>query len=206
MRGSDGFHAGEGLDAALRLPCLGRFGAEAFDVGAQVIDFALLLAPRRLLLGQCLGALAFVLGKLRFLGVVSPYLLTAAIGGWLSYGPYVDGPRPALDPRGTAKEEAEVARALRERGVKFAAAQYWLSYRLTFLFDEDPVVITLNPWEDRYPTYRQGFDRASTVAYIFHPSETRARIEDYEPRVRAQGGTVDRLDVSGFSLLINQRR
>lgn len=153
-----------------------------------------------------LAPAAYVLGPRRFGWGLAAYLLVAAVGGWMSYGPYVRGPLPVLDPRGQAHDEDELAAALRERGVKYAAAQYWLAYRLTFLFREGPVVIPLADWEDRYAPYREGFEKASKVAFIFHPSEPRATPEPYEAELRRAGARYERIEVSGFTVLIHERR
>ena len=152
-----------------------------------------------------LAPLAALLSTRRLALAVAPYLTVAALGGWLSYGLYVRGPLPVLDPRGVAADEQQVADFLRARGVHHAAAQYWLSYRLSFLYGEDPLVIPISPSEDRYPPYREQFDRARRVAYVFHPSEPRARIEEHEPWVRAQGWQVERAEVAGFSMLLVER-
>jgi hypothetical protein len=153
-----------------------------------------------------LAPVAYVLGPRRFGWGLSVYLAVAAVGGWVSYGPYVRGPLPMLDPRGQAHDEDELAAALRQRGVKYAAAQYWLSYRLTFLFREDPVVIPLADWEDRYPPYRGAFAAAPVVAYLFHPSEPRATPEPYEAELRRAGAKYERIEVRGFTVLIHERR
>jgi len=152
-----------------------------------------------------LAPLAALLSTRRLALAVAPYLTVAALGGWLSYGLYVRGPLPVLDPRGVAADEQQVADFLRAKGVHHAAAQYWLSYRLSFLYGEDPLVIPISPSEDRYPPYREQFDRARRVAYVFHPSEPRARIEEHEPWVRAQGWQVERAEVAGFSMLLVER-
>jgi hypothetical protein len=136
--------------------------------------------------------------------VLAPYLSVAAMGGWLSFGHYVNGPLPRLDPRGQARDELEVANFLRSYKVEAASAQYWLSYRLTFLYEENPIVVPLT--EDRYPPYRDTFNRASRVAYLFHPSEARARPEEVWPALVAQGGRVERARVAGFTVLIHERR
>ena len=109
------------------------------------------------------------------------------------------------DPRGVAVDEAALAGALRAEGVRYAAAQYWLAYRLTFLFDEDPVVVPLDPREDRYRPYRDGFDAAPVVAYVFHPSEPRARPEQVEEQLRNAGTPYRRMEVDGFTVLIARR-
>lgn len=153
-----------------------------------------------------LAPAAWALGGRWFGGALAVYLLVAAVGGWASYGPYVRGALPVLDPRGQADDEEALASVLRQRGIRHAAAQYWLAYRLTFLFREDPVVVPLAGWEDRYPPYRQAFDAAPVVAFLFHPSEPRAVPEPYEQMLRQSGGRVERLEVKGFTVLIHDRK
>jgi hypothetical protein len=152
-----------------------------------------------------LAPAAALLRTRRFSLALAPYILTAAVGGWVSYGFYVDGPLPRVDPRGAAQEEMEVARVLRERGVTAAAAQYWLAYRLTFLFEERPVIMPLAEHHDRYPPYRTAFDKALRVAYIFHPSEAQEQPEPYEARLRETGARYERLQVADYTLLIVTR-
>ena len=53
------FHSRQRLDAALRLTCLGRLGAEAFNVAVQMRNFTLLLFIHALLQGQPFGTGAF---------------------------------------------------------------------------------------------------------------------------------------------------
>jgi hypothetical protein len=131
------------------------------------------------------------------------YLPVAAVGGWVAYAPYVDGPLPRLDARGQADEEMAVIEALRARGVTHAEAQYWLSYRLTFLSQEDPVVVPFVG--DRYPPYRQAFAAARRVAYIFHPREPRAVPDDVLPALRAEGGRLEDFTVADWRLLVYDR-
>ncbi len=153
-----------------------------------------------------LAALAGLFGARSLALALAPYTISSAVGGWLGFGAYVNGPRPVIDARGAAQDEAALASLLRRRGVEYGEAQYWLSYRLTFLFDERPMIAPLDPREDRYPPYRRGFASAPTVAYIFHPSEPRARAADWEPWLRAQGGRVERLEVGGFTVLLHTRQ
>jgi hypothetical protein len=164
------------------------------------------LAPILWMAPFALSPLAFWLGTRALAAWVLPYALVAALGGWVSYGPYVQGARPARTPEGVGRDQAQLANVLRQHGVHYAVAQYWLSYRLTFLFDEDPIVSPIDPQDDRYPPYRHGFLQAPVAAYIFHPAEPRSRVADYEPALRAQPGTVERLEVAGFTVLIHQRR
>ena len=59
--------------------------------------------------------------------------------------------------------------------------------------------------DDRYPPYRDKFNRASRVAYVFHRSEPRARPEQVLPSLVAQGGRVERAEIAGFTVLIHER-
>jgi hypothetical protein len=192
---------------------LGLLGAGA--AAAAVLGFLLsgitydmwavrYLAPIVWLAPFALAPLAYLVVSATGLGLVLlPYLSVAAIGGWLSFGHYVNGPLPRRDRRGQAREELVVARFLRSRHITLAAAQYWLSYRLTFLYQEDPIVVPLA--DDRYPPYREAFDHASTVAYIFHPSEPRAIPAQVLPSLVAQGGRVERVQIATFTVLIHER-
>jgi hypothetical protein len=107
-----------------------------------------------------------------FAVLLAPYLMVAAFAGWLAYGSYVDGPLPRLDPRGAGDDEEQLGKFLVDHGYEHGFAQYWLAYRLTFLWKEKPI---LAPFEfDRYHAYRQQVMSAKKVAYIYHPSEPRA--------------------------------
>lgn len=136
---------------------------------------------------------------------IAPFAVAVGLGGWLAFGPYVQGGLPVHDPRGVAVDEAALAGALRAEGVRYAAAQYWLAYRLTFLFDEDPVVVPLDPRDDRYRPYRDGFGAAPVVAYVFHPSEPRATVEPVEEQLRSAGVPYRRVEIDGFTVLIVRR-
>ena len=70
MRGRNALHAFERLDATLRLACLGRLCAEAFDERFHVFDLALLARVHGRVLGHLGGPLIFVaLMALVFQGV-----------------------------------------------------------------------------------------------------------------------------------------
>ena len=150
--------------------------------------------------------LAAALRPQGFAVIVAPYLAVAALGGWLSYGPAIDGPLPVRTPRGTAVEETQVADLLRQHGVEAVAAQYWLSYRLSFLWEENPIAVPINPGEDRYAPHMQRFNAARVVAYVFHPSEPRASAEQVLPYLNQAPGSVEQYRVADFTILIYQRR
>lgn len=147
---------------------------------------------------------AYLLGRARFALALAPYLVSASIAGWLAYGNYVRGPLPRIDPRGVAEQEAQLGAVLRQRGIHHATAQFWLSYRLSFLFGEDPIVAPLDG-DDRYPPYRSAVQAAPVIAYIFHPSEPRAHPKPFENQFLASGADYERLEVAGFTVLVLHR-
>ena len=145
---------------------------------------------------------AFLLRGRSLALLLGPYLISAAVAGWLSWGDSTKAIVPALTARGQAAEERQLGAYLRGKGIEAGAAQYWLAYRLTFLFHENPVVIPLNPGEDRYEPYRRKFAMAPIKVYIFHPSEPRAIPDPYEAIFRRTGVHFERVLISGFILLI----
>jgi hypothetical protein len=194
-----------------RLGALGLLGS-----GASIGGFLLSTMPADILSARYLAPIIWLapftltpavhaLGVRAFGVAVAPFVLAVGLGGWLAFSPYVQGGAPVRDPRGVAVDEAALATALRAEGVRYASAQYWLAYRLTFLFDEDPVVVPLDPKEDRYRPYRDGFDAAPLVAYVFHPSEPRARPGPMEEQLRTEGVAYRRLEIDGFTVLIARR-
>jgi hypothetical protein len=193
-----------------RLGALGVIGSAAsvggFLVSTMPSDLlaARYLAPIIWLAPFTLAPAARALGTRAFAVAVAPFVLAVGIGGWYAFSPYVVDGVPVRDPRGAARDEAALADVLRAEGVHHAKAQYWLAYRLTFLFDEDPVVVPLEPGEDRYRPYRDAVDAAPLVAYVFHPSEPRATPEPVEEQLRNAGTPYRRLEVDGFTVLIAQ--
>jgi hypothetical protein len=194
-----------------RLGALGVIGSAAsvggFLVSTMPSDLlaARYLAPIIWLAPFTLVPAAHALGTRGLAAAVAPFVIAVGVGGWLAFGPFVQGGLPVRDPRGVAVEEAALGTTLRAQGVRYAAAQYWLAYRLTFLSAEDPVIVPLNPGEDRYQPYRDGFAAAPAVAYVFHPSEPRATPEPVEEQLRAAGRAYRREEIDGFTVLIAQR-
>ncbi len=192
---------------------LGLFGVLA---GAtNIIGFLASNAPADLwsvrYLGPLMWTLPFAMAPLaamikpRVLGaLLVPYLLMALVGGWLSFGPYVRGPLPVLDPRGMAHEEHQVIDELLKRGVTAAAAEYWLSYRFTFLSAERLPTVPFTG-EDRYAPYRATFNAAKKVALIFDSSNPRYNPARYEVDLRKQPVQFEKLTIAGYTVLLVDR-
>jgi hypothetical protein len=162
------------------------------------------LAPLMWTIPFALAPIATLLRPRGFAVLIAPFLVSAAVGGWLSWGNFVKGPLPVLHPRGSAAEEAQVIDALEKRGVTAAAAQYWLAYRFTLLSREKLPTVPLDGG-DRYGLYRTQFNAARKVALIFHPSEPRAQPQPHEAMLRAQGARFETLRIADFTVFVVDR-
>jgi len=136
------------------------------------------------------------------LALVGAWAIGACTCGWVAYGTYVDGPSIRLDARGAAVAEHEVLARLRQRGVREGYAQYWIAYRLSLLFEEDPLIVPLDPKDDRRASLRAQVERAKRVAMIFHPSEPRATAAQYREKLTASGALEEEFQVEDFTVLI----
>ena len=165
---------------------------------SRYLAAALLCAP------FALAPAAYLLRGRRFAVALAPYLLSAAVSGWVSYRPFGLARHPSL-----AVDE-RLGVALRERGIRYAVADYWASYRLTLAYGEHPVVVPKNEVEDRYRPYRDAFDAEPVVAYLHDAYRSRERLDETEAAIRA-GGTpfeprYDRFELGNFTVLILVRR
>ena len=165
---------------------------------SRYLAAALLAAP------FALGPAAFLLRGRRFALVLLPYLISGAVAGWVSYRPFGLARHPSL-----AVDE-RLGVALRERGIRYAVADYWASYRLTLAYGEHPIVVPKNEGEDRYKPYRDAFETEPVVAYIHDAYRSRERLEETAAKIKA-GETVfepryDRFELGNFTVLVLQRR
>jgi hypothetical protein len=131
--------------------------------------------------------LAWRLREMFLAPLLAPYLLSAAFNGWLGFAPWTSGARIVATPGGTAKDELALERDLSTRGVSYAMADYWVSYRLTFLYAERLIVVPKNLVEDRYAPYKDAFDAATTVAYVFDPERSRESFDSIAAQLRDRG-------------------
>jgi hypothetical protein len=149
------------------------------------------LVPLILMAPFSFAPLCQLAGHARLSLALTPYLVSAAVAGWLSYGSDVDGFR-IQRAGGPELDEQKLAVLLREHEIEYGFADYWTAYRLTFLFRERPVFVPLHESQDRYPPYREGLSRAPVVAYVYDPSRSgedlawhlnrlRSGVTEYEP-------------------------
>jgi hypothetical protein len=114
--------------------------------------------------------------------IVTPMLASGWIGGWASFGA---GAISAPGIPGRDDERALLADLDRE-GIHAGVADYWVSYRLTFLTRERLVVVPSRLAQDRHPAYRGALRVAQRTAYIVDSSRSDETAADVEARLRAR--------------------
>lgn len=161
-----------------------------FLVSVMVFDhFAMrYLATMTLFAPFMFAAAARALPKPLVIGLVLVHVSATAISGWTAFRPYVDGPHLVTSPVGARKVEDEALwQALDSAGVHYAMADYWASYRLTFLRGEKTIVVPTHAREDRYAPYRHAFESAEHVAYIHDQYRSRESVQDARMFAEALG-------------------
>ena len=98
--------------------------------------------------------------------------------------------------------ETELIDTLESLGIRAAKADYWIAYRLNYLFHERIMFTPNSAIEDRQASYSREFDAEPFVAYVFHASEPRERPETYERSFRLSHVPFERREVDGFTVLI----
>jgi hypothetical protein len=137
------------------------------------------LAAIPLLAPFALAPLAWLLGARKLAPLVATCAVASGVAGWVGYGPFLRA------THGGPNDDAAIEHALEALGVRYAVADYWTAYRLTFLTNEALVVVPVNEAEDRYPPYRQMVDAAPVVAYLYDPQRSREDPTWMEQRVES---------------------
>jgi hypothetical protein len=178
----------------------------AFLLSVMVMDqFSMrYLAVLTLMLPFAAAPVAHILGPRIFALLLAPHLVASAIGGWVGYGPFVHGIRPVVETP-ELRDDYALFDLLRSRGVVYAEADYWASYRLTFLSQERLVVVPTNAAEDRYPPYRRAFAAAPIFAYVYDPGRSREDLADAERSLRSSYRNVDRTQAGALVVFIVTR-
>jgi hypothetical protein len=178
----------------------------AFLCSVMVMDHFSMryLAMLTLMLPFAAAPIAFELGTKRFAILIAPHLIASAICGWVGYGPFVHGPIPVLETP-ELHDDYMLYDLLRSKGITYAEADYWASYRLTLLFGERIIVVPTNPNEDRYAPYRRAFEKEATFAYVFDPNRSREDLADVERELTQSNANVETLSAGKHTVLLVTR-
>lgn len=140
----------------------------------------------------------------RFAAVLAPHAISAAICGWLGYGPFVNGFRPVSELT-EIRDDYALLDSLKSRGVKYAEADYWASYRLTLLYNEEIIVVPNNAHEDRYAPYRRAFEAAPMFAYIYDRGRSREDLAATEHDLVTQNARVEKAEIGTLTVFVVTR-
>ncbi len=178
----------------------------AFLVSVMVMDHFSMryLAVLTLMTPLAVAPAAHALGVRRFATIFAPHLLAAAIAGWVGYGPFVHGPLPVAETP-ELRDDYTLFAMLRARDLRFAMADYWTSYRLTYLFREELVVVPTNPGEDRHAPYRRDLEAAPVFAYVHDPGRSREDVNTAERDLVSTNQSVERLMAGSLTVFIVRR-
>jgi IS1 family transposase len=147
-----------------------------------------------------------VLPRPLILFLVFLHVTATGISGWTAFRPYVDGAHVVNAPLGARpEEEAALWNALERANIRYAMADYWASYRLTFLARERTIVVPTHAREDRYAPYRIAFERQTRVAYIHDRYRSRESLSDARVFAAAQGTVTAEHALGPFTVLEVER-
>jgi hypothetical protein len=187
-----------GLVGALSLPLT----IGAFLSSLMVMDHFSMryLVAIILMMPLALAPLASLFRAWTFALALAPYLVSSAVGGWVSYGASVRGPLVAPHPNPTDEEELEDF--LAGQTIHHAAADYWVSYRLSFVWRERILVAPKNKVEDRYAPYRDELAKASPWAYLYDPLRSRESYDEMRSTLLAYDPATTEHKVRRYSVLV----
>lgn len=128
-----------------------------------------------------------------------------ALAGWFGYHQWTDGVVPVRTEYGQGAHERALGEALKARGVRTALADYWISYRLTMIYEEQIHVV---PFEgDRFEPLRRNLDAHGPPAVIFsqrHPTSFTTR-EETERSFADRGISFERLAFGPYQAIVPLR-
>jgi len=162
-----------------------------------LLGFPLLVAP-------VLDRLPRDRGTVWVSALLLPLLVHFGVAGWRGYGGWLERGLPRVTSQGNGDDAQALLPALQQRGVDAATADYWVAYRLTYLWREQLTVVP-GTGEQRHAEYRRRFASARRPALIFSSIVPRSRYLDpgpWEAQLRREGRAHERLTVSPYEVLL----
>jgi hypothetical protein len=133
-----------------------------------------------------------------------PVIAHFGVAGWRGYGGWIDRGLPRITPEGNGDDARALLSALQQRDVEAAVADYWVAYRLTYLWKEQ-VTVAPGTGVNRYPPYPSRYASARRRALIFSAIVPGSRYlvpGPWEASLRREGRPHERLTVSPYEVLL----
>jgi hypothetical protein len=130
-------------------------------------------------------------------------MLSMAISGWVSHDPYTRGILPIRVE--DSRDERSLFAKLKASSVASASADYWVSYRLTFLAGGDLRVVPNNEHEDRIAQDRARWRDAKRVAYLWDEGRSRESLEKAALYAAEEGTVLEQWSVGRYRVWVLER-
>ncbi|OJH40955.1 hypothetical protein BON30_08565 [Cystobacter ferrugineus] len=162
-----------------------------------LLGFPLLVSP-------VLARLPRIQGTVWVSVLLLPVIAHFGVAGWRGYGGWVDHGLPRITPEGNGDDARTLLSALQQQGVEAAVADYWVAYRLTYLWKEQ-VTVAPGTGVNRYPPYPRRFASARRRALLFSAIVPGSRYlvpGPWEVRLRREGQPHERLTAGPYEVLL----
>lgn len=139
--------------------------------------------------------------------LVIPFLIASIVSGAIDQGYGVSTFRTLADMRSVNRNEETLAGFLQRIGIEYAASDFWVAYRVTFLSREHTVVLPMLKVLNYYPPYEEGFLDAPRIAYICPEQTNFAGLRNMIERTILARHDYTRYDhVAGYTVYVLDRR
>ena len=183
--------------------CVLSVAAFCFNISSDSVGAARLFSPMMALMPLALLPVVTSLrGRWRLVAIVPTLML--ALGSWRSYDGMLN--RWGLPQRtnfGNLTDDRQLVDELRKRGVQFAGAEYWTSYRLALIAEERPRVFPILG-EDRRPQWKEQFEQSSVRAIVSSSAIVPMSLEDHAAKAVQEGLEVERFEVGVYSAIVTR--
>ncbi|ATB41651.1 hypothetical protein CYFUS_007119 [Cystobacter fuscus] len=133
-----------------------------------------------------------------------PVIAHFGVAGWRGHGGWIHHGLPRITPEGNGDDARVLLSALQQRGVEAAVADYWVAYRLTYLWKEQ-VTVAPGTGDNRYAPYSRRFESAARRALLFSAIVPGSRYlvpGPWEATLRREGWPHERLTAGPYEVLL----
>lgn len=109
-------------------------------------------------------------------------LFPMSVGSWRQMSPMTSGMRVVVDPISFKRDAIEIKRELETKRVMHGFSDYWIAYQLSFLFQNELMIVPFAPGADRFGPYREEVLKQKEVFFLISSRNP----EGPEPFVEAE--------------------